>query len=372
MSDDRTLALRAEPPPDVSELASLIKTMLPNGKNLTDQEAIAGAMYGKAHGLDVFKQEFYIVPGRGIYPGYRGEMRLQEARTYYTQTRPLRADEAAEHEIQAGDTARIVELYQPDLMARMRTMGIPYQPIAGLGIVRKAEKGSAGPPTGRSWAWKAEQRALKDAMRHMQGGADILDETAEMRLDAAEQAAETVAATVRRLTPAEQQATLKANVNAMRGAPEDNPFDDDRQEADAPEDAEEDIEDAEFAAIPSATEERANTPAAQIIFRLRDLGNNDARPIDEATSKKLWGNLSSLTSRNEARSKALVKLVYGVEHSDKLTLGQANTLIGWISSRPTKDTNGKIIEWVPGGPALTAGEYKILFPPEPELFSEGE
>ena len=97
-----------------------------------------------------------------------------------------------------GDTARIVELYQPDLMARMRTMGVQYQPIAGVGIVRKSEKYKTedwvgeypnkrkvkldpplpiDPPTGRSWAWKAEQRALKDAMRHMQGGADILNET---------------------------------------------------------------------------------------------------------------------------------------------------------------------------------------------------
>jgi len=65
MSDDRTLALRNQTPPDVAEFASLIKAMLPNGKNLSDQEAIAGAMYGKAHNLDPFKQEYYIVPGRG-------------------------------------------------------------------------------------------------------------------------------------------------------------------------------------------------------------------------------------------------------------------------------------------------------------------
>lgn len=138
---------------------------------------------------------------------------------------------------------------------------------------------------------------------------------------------------------------------------------------DLPDEQPEDVEDAEWGKLTPATEERANTPAAQIIARLRDLGRNDARPMDEATSKKLWGHLSSLC-RNEARSKELVRMVYEVAHTDKLTLGQANTLIGWIVARPTKDENGKIIEWVPSGPALTAGEYKILFPPEPELLPE--
>ena len=211
MSDDRTIALRSQIPPDVAEMAALIKAMLPNGSKLSDQEALAGAMYGKAHGLNPFKGEFYVIPNKGIFPGYRGEMRMQEAREYYTQTRPLRSDEAAEHEIEPGDTARIVELYQPDLMARMRTMGVQYQPITGVGIVRKSEKYKSedwvgeypnkrkvkldppvpiDPPTGRSWAWKAEQRALKDAMRHMQGGADILDETVQDRLEISEHEAE--------------------------------------------------------------------------------------------------------------------------------------------------------------------------------------
>ena len=87
MSDDRTLALKAQIPPDVSEMAALIKAMLPNGSKLTDQEAMAGAMYGKAHDLDPFKGEYYIIPGKGIFPGYRGEMRMNEQREYYTQTR---------------------------------------------------------------------------------------------------------------------------------------------------------------------------------------------------------------------------------------------------------------------------------------------
>lgn len=244
MSDDRTIALRSQTPPDVTEMAGLIKAMLPNGAKLTDQEALAGAMYGKAHGLNPFKGEYYIIPGKGVFPGYRGEMRMQDAREYYTQTRPLRSDEAGEHEIAPGDTARIVELYQPDLMARMRTMGVQYQPILGVGIVRRSEKYKyedwvgeypnkkrvkldppqpIDPPTGRSWAWKAEQRALKDAMRHMQGGADILDETVQDHLDDAEQHADAIMAEVRNLPPAEQQAQFTARVNAMRGESVDAP-----------------------------------------------------------------------------------------------------------------------------------------------------
>ena len=297
MSDDRTLALKAQIPPDVSEMAALIKAMLPNGSKLSDQEAIAGAMYGKVHGLDPFKGEFFIIPNKGIFPGYRGEMRMNEAREYYTQTRSLRGDEAAEHEIMPGDTARIVELYQPDLMARMRTMGVQYQPIAGVGIVRKSEKYKSedwvgeypnkrkvkldpplpiDPPTGRSWAWKAEQRALKDAMRHMQGGADILNETVDMQLEAAEQHADELLAEVRSLPPAEQQAQFAATVTAMRGDPERNPFDDDprptivvagpsgeRLEKPLPPTGngrnghDEPASDAEFRKLTSATQERA-------------------------------------------------------------------------------------------------------------------
>lgn len=284
MSDDRTLALKAQIPPDVSEMAALIKAMLPNGSKLSDQEAIAGAMYGKVHGLDPFKGEFFIIPNKGIFPGYRGEMRMNETREYYTQTRSLRGDEAAEHEIMPGDTARIVELYQPDLMARMRTMGVQYQPIAGVGIVRKSEKYKSedwvgeypnkrkvkldpplpiDPPTGRSWAWKAEQRALKDAMRHMQGGADILNETVDMQLEAAEQHADELLAEVRNLPPAEQQAQFAATVNAMRGDPERNPFDDDPPTGNGGNGHDEPASDAEFRKLTSATEERAAAQPAQ-------------------------------------------------------------------------------------------------------------
>lgn len=133
---------------------------------------------------------------------------------------------------------------------------------------------------------------------------------------------------------------------------------------DLPDEQPEDVEDAEFEAIPSATEEHSNTPAAKIIARLRDLGSNDSRPLDETTSKKLWGNLSSLTARNAARGKELLRKVFNVDHSDKLTLGQASALAEWIHASPVKE-NGKIVAWIPSDQALA--EYKILFPPDPEL-----
>lgn len=275
MANDAALALPTQIPEDIKQMAALIKAMLPNGNKLTDQEAIAGAMYGKAKGLDVFKQEFYIIPGKGIYPGYRGEMKENQNRDYYTQTRPLRQDEAEEHEIMPGDSARIVEVYEPTKMATLRVLGMTYQPIIGVGIVRKAEKYKTGewkngsyvrfnepqptdPPTGRSWAWKAEQRALKDAMRHMQGGPDILDETVEDALQQAEDHADTVAGEFRALPPETQAKQFDATVTTMRGEAGFEGFGDDEPK----------VEDGEFTEspatlfdnIPSATEERAAEP----------------------------------------------------------------------------------------------------------------
>ena len=322
MSDDRTIALRSQTPPDVAELAGLIKAMLPNGKNLTDQEAIAGAMYGKAHNLDPFKQEYYIVPGRGIFPGYRGEMRLNERREYYTQTRPLRSDEAAEHEIQPGDTARIVELYQPDLMRQMRTLGITYQPIMGLGIVRKAEKQGA-PPTGRSWAWKAEQRALKDAMRHMQGGADILDETIDMKLADAEHNGAEILAEVRDLPPAEQQAQFTERVNTMRGAPEHNPFDDNPPA---------DTVDAEFERIPTAQQERNTPPAGEA-------------PATALQVQRMGILASKIYGKDELESvfRPWLRENYGVDSRKALTTAQAGDVIAKLEAAERALDTGKRI-----------------------------
>lgn len=226
-------------PEDVKAMAGLIRAMLPNGMKISEQEAIAGAMYGKAHGLDPFKGEYFIIPGKGVYPGYRGEMK--QAGDYYTQTRPLRGDEATEHEIMPGDSARIVEVYQPEMMRQMRVLGMQYQPIIGVGIVRKAEKYTTwkwvngqrvnlstpepiDPPTGRSWSWKAEQRALKDALRHMQGGDTILRETTDDLLREADEQAQAVVGEFRQLTEEEQRAQFATNVAAMRGTKTDDPL----------------------------------------------------------------------------------------------------------------------------------------------------
>ena len=119
--------------------------------------------------------------------------------------------------------------------------------------------------------------------------------------------------------------------------------------------------DADFDAIPSAQEERAQTPTAQIIARLTAAGSRgSAEPLDEPTSRKLYANLKNLTHGDNGQAKHLLKLIYGVESSKDLTIGQALAVIQWINSKP--DETG---EWVPNGPALS--EYAVLLPPEPLL-----
>ena len=119
--------------------------------------------------------------------------------------------------------------------------------------------------------------------------------------------------------------------------------------------------DADFDAIPSAQEERAQTPTAQIIARLTAAGSRgSAEPLDEPTSRKLYANLKNLTHGDNGHAKHLLKLIYGVESSKDLTIGQALAVINWINSKP--DETG---EWVPTGPALS--EYAVLLPPEPLL-----
>lgn len=119
--------------------------------------------------------------------------------------------------------------------------------------------------------------------------------------------------------------------------------------------------DADFDSIPSAQEERAQTPAALIIASLTAAGNRgSAEPLDEPTAKKLYANLKNLTHGDNGKGKRLLKLIFGVDSTKDLTIGQAQTLCAWINSKP--DETG---EWVPMGPALS--EYAVLLPPEPLL-----
>lgn len=188
--------------------AQLYKALLPNGSKLSDTEALAGAMYARATGLDPIRGEFYIVPGIGVAPGYKGEQKQKAAKTHFHyRFRPMTPEECTWHGITAKDIGVVCVFIDIDLAAEMRHLGLEYTPTEGIGVLREDEtynteewrdnpqngrrykaklprdKWTPGePPKGRTWTWKAQQRSLKDALNHTPGFeymAQELEETAE-------------------------------------------------------------------------------------------------------------------------------------------------------------------------------------------------
>lgn len=261
--------------------------------------AIAAALYQAGTG-QLVGRDFYVNDKVGRMEGYRGAARdaaNRGAGELQIDYRPLRPDENEENEVKPGDTAYICEVYQLRAWRMAQKMGQPYKPIIGIGIVRETEKYTdtdkwaqnnkgkwykAGLKPreewkpiqlegGMTWAKKAKNRAYKDALRHVPGApisaAEILEEGAldgvplppegaRLTVEQAEKwveqegRTEAVVAEYRALTPEEQSARFQANVNAMRGDPNADPF----QDAPPPPGV---TPEQDFADMPSATEEHA-------------------------------------------------------------------------------------------------------------------
>ena len=104
--------------------------------------ALAAAMYQAGTG-QLLGRYFYVNEKIGRMEGYRGVSRdamdrgVGEVQIKY---RSLTAQEAEDHEIAAGDTAVVCEVYQLRAWNIAQRMGQPYEPISGVGVVRKVEK----------------------------------------------------------------------------------------------------------------------------------------------------------------------------------------------------------------------------------------
>lgn len=140
---------------------------------LAPARAIAAALYEQQTG-QICGQDFYADNRMGIVPGYRGRVKEAADRNvidYIDDYRPFTQTEANEHDIKAGDTAKVCELTIPARAKACREAGIPFKPVVGFGIVRAAEKlNRDGKPLqlsgGYTWERKARNRALKDALSH--------------------------------------------------------------------------------------------------------------------------------------------------------------------------------------------------------------
>lgn len=162
---------------------------------ITGDMAIAAAMYQAGTG-QLLGRDFYVNDKIGRMEGYRGVARDANERgvgEVQIKYRSLTAEEAEDHEIQPGDTAVVCEVYQLRAWNLAQRMGQRYEPISGVGVIRKVEKydkkttqkwndnerryvqqpesqwRNATLEGGMTWRKKAQNRAYKDALRHTPG-----------------------------------------------------------------------------------------------------------------------------------------------------------------------------------------------------------
>jgi hypothetical protein len=169
---------------------------------ITGDMAIAAAMYQAGTG-QLLGRDFYVNDKVGRMEGYRGVARDANERgvgEVQIKYRLLTAQEAEWHEVQPGDTAVVCEVYQLRAWNMAQRMGQRYEPIIGIGVIRKVEKydkkttqrwddgqrryvqqpesnwRQATLEGGMTWHKKAQNRAYKDALRHTPGMPASADE----------------------------------------------------------------------------------------------------------------------------------------------------------------------------------------------------
>jgi hypothetical protein len=398
--------------PALVDYATKLKALLPNGAKLSTTEALAGAQYAKTTGLDPFRGEFFIVPGIGVVPGYKGvyARQGQQGREPDYRYRPLTEAERDWHDIQPGDKAVICYATEPAEAVQARQEGREPRVWEGFGVVREADQWKSyewvtgtdnkrykkslprdkwvereDPPKNRSWGWKAQNSAMKDCANHMgipvqMDADDILAQAeaagikieipagAQLTSDQAEAAvADELATVARNAVPAtleEVQARFTENLVNMR-APAgfagfgDEPLGSVDGEFTAA---------AEFTAIPNATTERT---ADAIINELRAAAvteDGTAPPAaTEADLVKVRAHIGRLVGRDPDRSKAhhLLQAIYRKKSTNDLTREEAATLWEWIDARKTKTDEGDV--WIPRTQAIADWKAILIVYPYPEV-----
>lgn len=161
----------------VKLFAGHIKACIPNGKDLTNDEAIALARISMATDLSPFIGEVWYIHGLGPHIGIRGLRRKAKEQGLYSKSfRAMRNEEIEEHDVRPCDVGYICELFRHDLTKEAAEINrlagqpiIPIKPVVGIGIWRKryeeiAQYKDDRVPHGKSPAWVAKKRAEADAL----------------------------------------------------------------------------------------------------------------------------------------------------------------------------------------------------------------
>lgn len=125
-----------------------------------------------------------------------------------------------------------------------------------------------------------------------------------------------------------------------------------------------DAVDAEWASIPTATDERT---ADTIIAGLRAAAANNTQAPTADDLKKLRANIANLVGRDANRRKAhhLLQTVYGKASTNDLTQGECQALSGLIDSR--KQLVDGVEVWLPSGQAVDDWKLILTVYPYPEV-----
>jgi hypothetical protein len=377
--------------PMLADYAAKLKALLPNGSKLSMNEALAGAQYAKATGLDPYRGEFYIVPGIGVTPGYKGvyvRQGQQGREPLYTYRRELTPAEREWNDIEPGDKAVICEATDPAEAAQARKEGREPRVWQGIGIVRAHEQFAStifengkkrilprdkwgerlDPPVGRSWGWKAENRAMKDCANHMGIPAELDAETILNQAAAAGIKIETLPDEARLSAERAQAAVAQAFNAAARAADPRPPVITARAPADfqgfddgpippglrvtyagAPADPAwpqshdaGDWEEGEFAVADDPNDVAAPlTPADLIILRLREVALPNPNPPDEPQLRAARAAVGHLVGGSAVLRKHALAVIFERASSNDLTTGECAALAAWIGMQKVADV------WLP-------------------------
>jgi len=221
------------------------KVMASNGQ-INAAQALAAAYHFEQTG-EVMGRHAYVgttgqVAGQ-VLEGYRGVARALDMSQFQFRYRPLTEDEKRMHDIDPKWQAVACEIDVLRARAKCIRMHIEYYPVVGIGILKPSDKTTSSgqpkdPPKTKTWYWVLQKRSRMDGMRQLgenTTGDDVLEEADVEAPEGShltiEQAEAFVREHLRKLnapehTPEETKKLLTENVVAMRGDPQDDPFND--------------------------------------------------------------------------------------------------------------------------------------------------
>jgi hypothetical protein len=226
---------------EIGSIAKRLKAMLPNGENLTDQQAYAAAQYAKLSGLDPFASGFFAMPGGGITQHYAILVNwAQQKSPYSDRYLPLSDDEREVEGIEESAIAwkcYVLKNSDAPTLAVYMQAGMPFTDALdfcaakGIGFVTDKDRTNKygkpiDPPKNWTWQKVAQKRALRSALA-LSHGRPSVDElrriaqqvTPEGRLERLETQYTEIARQSEELTPEEHKRRRDENARLLHGEP---------------------------------------------------------------------------------------------------------------------------------------------------------